>query len=145
MHFRGRQNALARCWQGTARFCLALLLLAAVRGLVPSLCANQASEAAAGVYGADSELCAVHDCCVAGLLATARGNTDSGTPARSERPCAFCTLAATLVEPLEMAALPLPSALPACTALCQSGTPSASCTLSTAHLRGPPAIGLNQV
>ncbi len=121
-------------------------MLASVRGLVPGLCANQPSQAieAGSVYGADSDLRPVRACCVEGRLATANGDA-AKSPVLPERDCAFCTLAATLVEPLEQIHLPLPDIARDVTLARTSATPLAAGVPQAAPVRGPPILGLNQV
>jgi hypothetical protein len=99
---------------------------------------------AGAVYGADSDLRSVKACCVEGRLATANSDTTK-SPVLPERDCAFCTLAATLVEPLEQLHLPLPDRARDITLARISDTPLAAGVPQAAPVRGPPACGLNRV
>lgn len=122
-----------------AVFCCALLSLATARGIIPGLCANQtAGVTTVAVYGADSTLRPVSDCCVTRLWAMAGMPGNTGLPLQTEQSCAFCTLAKALVEPLEQVRLPLPDTHVAAAPALRPVTLHADWNPSAATLRGPP-------
>lgn len=122
-----------------AVLCCALLSLATARGIIPGLCANQTAEVTVvALYGADSVLSPVSECCVTRLRALAGAPGNDTLPLQPEQSCAFCTLAKALVEPLEQVRLPLPDTHVAAAPALRPETLHADWNPSAATLRGPP-------